>query len=956
MRLFSHSLAISHAISHHFLFFSLFPSLFLTISSFFSLFSSPTPAIFRTNFSLHSYFPIIRPFVVAKSPILPQLFMKRISSQLFSRLFLTSHSKKPPSTSSSSDLGVSEVIGPGDIPLLTRRHSVSFPCDETTENSLGNITDTIDPFDNNHCLKRSKSLLLGFSLKRKSLSLLRLTSAKSVRFNDKNDTQWFQVELEEEPEAEDDENSNASETGSDETDSDPESDENEKEALHKTTFRVSNQRKALLESFNGSLPEEDPKKLFETPGDVVAEIISPAKSFASSNYQSADDNTPKLAYDNMEEYRAAENNFQRSFSEIINSGVEMEDSEKWLDGGSVAGSEEEKAETIKGSSKETKTTKYPSKETGLVEDSIKGTGSIKDSFKGANFSAGPLFDARVEEEEDDDTEKDALVPYSTFRKGLSSDDFEDGRSTSRLQRELDATVQKLNMALELNTALSSDLKASHIENEKQNEELLDLKREIGALSVSLAKREEKEAHLRSSVSDALGNYHKEGLSVDESTRQVVKDLVAKNKLIEELSEEKRLVDELSEQNSEMAFLLQKAEFLQLENNHQKEIIVQKEEIIALITAGLDVSLEDLDFLKEESQCKERGYQKLIQDKNKELGCLDARIRMLKGQVSDAKKEVAKKDDIISNMGFQVLDLESDVAEMAADQMQSKKVHEKEVSRFEQVIGDLRSQLSVLENSNVDLFAILRETEKGRDGLREEKETAAKKCVLLELSLNEKEKVLEGVKKEVQKLQQMALDHKEIGSLKAEIEGLKKRDQLLILQIASLKAELSTAASSLEAEEEKSHLLEERTTELADKAQYLETLLENQTRVLELESVKCKRAATSLLVLLRHFRRLVKGSFESLSPILHDESKEEFSQLYYRFTRIEYFEERNSVLIAHICGFLVVGASDFVEKYMKMELMLQYEYDNKQNYYQSMLKQYAKVVESAMLRDQGSSRK
>lgn len=909
--------------------------------------------------------------------------MKRLGSQIFRRLFLSPKpAPKSPSYSSSSDLAVSELVGPGEVSMVSRRHSISLPIDDH-EASIDGFTDTsIDPFDSPQCLRRSQSVLLGFSLKRKSLSLLRLNSAKSVRFNEKNDTQWFEVQLEEEPE------------GSSYSRSSEESESGE-DCSPSPAFGPSSE---IGEVMSGSLGEEDPKKEKKTDQkDLLSPIesfsgeISPAKSTTSSNYQSAEESTPKLVYEGLDEYQASQNEFQRSFSHLINQEQGLVPKGMWFDDFSESSVERE----VEASSEEFKSAQIAFERSRIVPISPDNAENADCSAIATTetvqlFSVEPspksdLFSARLDD-------LDSSLSKSILGEVVGG----------RLQRELDSVTQKLAMALEMNSALNRDLKQAIAEatlakdeNDaiakeflkekeacttkllKENEALktelssqkalfLALKHELGylktevraseelllllkkkgeALSFSLKESSKKEVRLRSSLCETFGRFHRAELGTVEEVAKI-------------------LVTELSEHTEETASLLEKVGSLKLEIMDQREAISMREEIISSAKAGLDVSLEETDLLREEFSQKEAEYKALIHLKSTELEALVLDAASLKKEISCAREEGARKDDLVASMGFQLLDLESDMAETVSEKVHMKHLHEKEVSKLQQIIGDLKSQLSVSESTNSDLFAELKDIGSEKKLLKEENIALGEKCASFTASLAAKELLWELLKFDLDKLQKEVADHtqacgalkNQIELLKAEVGILEALSATLSAQISSLEKDLSISVSSLEKKEEEISSLRETKKGLLEQNGRFEVLLKSQNGDLTQKSAQLAQYMDSHLVLTQHFRRLVKATFESLSPLFVDESKEEFCQLYYHFLGVEFFQKENSGLVSGVCKLLVGGTSDLVEKYLKNELMLQYEIDSRLNYYSSMLDLYTKAVEKAKLGLQESSRK
>jgi len=91
------------------------------------------------------------------------------------------------------------------------------------------------------------------------------------------------------------------------------------------------------------------------------------------------------------------------------------------------------------------------------------------------------------------------------------------------------------------------------------------------------------------------------------------------------------------------------------------------------------------------------------------------------------------------------------------------------------------------------------------------------------------------------------------------------------------------------------------------------------------------------------RKYMKTTFEILAPMFHHSSADEFTQVFYEYSRVQIFDVTHHSMVTLLLAFLLAAVRDIVREYMRVERLLEAEIGNRQNYQKEVLQMFSKIL-------------
>lgn len=469
---------------------------------------------------------------------------------------------------------------------------------------------------------------------------------------------------------------------------------------------------------------------------------------------------------------------------------------------------------------------------------------------------------------------------------------------SQIREKDDEKFDKMNILQEECTRLHTEFNSCKIEKEqisKKYDHLLCINNELERNEKCLRSDVlQLEVDLSSSVSR---------LQIEICSREDLLSLIDKYDSSEELSDNADALKGYIEQ------LFLKNESLSKANNVLLEQQLQmKNKMVSLeqsLQSTLDRKHEALELLTEE---------------NKRL---DTKLKELESRVNSS--------DLITQSKFD---------------LQNKLINERNVQ-----ISEFKSQVSFLNEEKEYLQAKLSEyladIEEANQQIQEELEfrnQMVKDYNELNMKLKEAESQLQkGVKIAND---QLTLKQTEFSEL-SDINSKMKQENILMLE------ELKTLKEEREDLTVENKRLAKDNTECKLNLYLLQEHIKKSNKNVDIMSKEYLMVLKSNEIISNALKRFVVTTFHALEPVMYEESRAYFENIYCGLEKQTLFSQGKISTIETIIQFITRCISDFICQYLENEILLQSEVENRNNNYQNMLDKLTKIMEDSIQKSHNS---
>lgn len=142
-----------------------------------------------------------------------------------------------------------------------------------------------------------------------------------------------------------------------------------------------------------------------------------------------------------------------------------------------------------------------------------------------------------------------------------------------------------------------------------------------------------------------------------------------------------------------------------------------------------------------------------------------------------------------------------------------------------------------------------------------------------------------------------------------------------------------------------HELGTQLKELLESNKELEAKLEKLQDERKVANDRYETLLASNTLLAKLGKRIVKSSFEALSPVLSGNAVEEFTNTYYQFVSKEVYSEVDLELLRKVIEFLTCSLHHLIAQYQESQTRLELEILQKQTYFDTLLDKYTTVIMS-----------
>lgn len=387
--------------------------------------------------------------------------------------------------------------------------------------------------------------------------------------------------------------------------------------------------------------------------------------------------------------------------------------------------------------------------------------------------------------------------------------------------------------------------------------------------------------------------------------------------------------------------------LQVECGFREEILtlIKKYDCSKELSDSVDALKDyiELLFLKNESVIKENNYilEHQLRMKN-EITSLEENLKTTLDREQETLKSVTDENERLKT-SLEELQLKLNDSDMIAKEKseQTKILAEKDlqISKFKSQVVFLKEEK---EYSQAKLSEYLADVEEANKQIKEEL-----------VFRNQMEKVYNQLKTRMKETE--SLLHKEVKIA---------NDQLIIKQ--SELTELSDINSKIKQEmiaikedlksikDEKEKLVVENQKHVRENAEYklnlnlLQEHIKKSNKNVDIMSKEYLMVLKSNEIISSAIKRFAMATFQSLEPVMYEESREYFRKIYSDLLQQTLFSQGKVSTIESVSQFITRCISDIVCQYLENETLLQSEVENRNNNYQRMLDKLTKIMEDNIL--------
>lgn len=351
------------------------------------------------------------------------------------------------------------------------------------------------------------------------------------------------------------------------------------------------------------------------------------------------------------------------------------------------------------------------------------------------------------------------------------------------------------------------------------------------------------------------------------------------------------------------------------------------------------------FLKNESVVKEKDsiLEHQLGMKN-EIASLEESLKTTLGREQETLKSVTDENERLKTR-LEELQLKLNDSDMIAKERmneQTKILTEKDVemSKFKSQVAFLKEEKEYLQ---AKLSEYLADVEEANKQIKEELDFR-----------NQMEKFYSELKTRMKETE--SLLHKEVKTANDQL--ILKQSELTALSDINSKIEQEMVVILRDLENmkyEKEKLDVENQRHVRNDAEYklnlnlLQEHIKKSNKNVNIMSKEYLMVLKSNELISNAIKRFAMATFQSLEPVMYEESREYFRKIYSELMKQTLFSQGKVSTIESVSQFITRCISDIVCQYLENETLLQSEVENRNNNYQSMLDKLTKIMEDNILK-------
>lgn len=388
--------------------------------------------------------------------------------------------------------------------------------------------------------------------------------------------------------------------------------------------------------------------------------------------------------------------------------------------------------------------------------------------------------------------------------------------------------------------------------------------------------------------------------------------------------------------------------LQVECGSREEIftLIKKYDCGEELSDNVDVLKDYIEelFFKNESVIKENDslLEHQLQMKN-EITSLEESLKTTLDLEQETFKSVTDENERLKT-NLEKLQLKLNDSDMIAKEKMNEQIKilaekDLQISKFKSQVVFLKEEK---EYSQAKLSEYLADVEEANKQIKEEL-----------VFRNQMEKVYNELKTRMKETE--SLLHKEVKVA---------NDQLIIKQSeltelsdinSKIKQEMITILEELKSiKDEKKTLVVENQKYVRGNAEYklnlnlLQEHVKKSNKNVDIMSKEYLMVLKSNEIISNAIKRFAMATFQSLEPVMYEESREYFRNIYSDLLQQTLFSQGKLSTIESVSQFITRCISDIVCQYLENETLLQSEVENRNNNYQRMLDKLTKIMEDNIL--------
>lgn len=790
-----------------------------------------------------------------------------------------SKSQEEKTSTSSSDINSgssSEEISKSEVPTLTRRHSfVNFYPEylfKEETGSVGSSDRSIDPFDNQVPLKRSKSLSFEIP-KRPSISNFTKRAPKSVHFDQK--------------------------------------------------FGDSMKEK---DDSRGSLSMES---LYSR--EDVQSAISPEKSNTSSYSESCSSNeNGTRSFASIKEYRDYENQMQRSYSSLLNATQPIKQESDNLPGSFATDSNNSFKSFIRNEDECIFAEKEPN--THFLDEN---SSFLNPDDEMENKKKVPIQLSQDQQAEKDPSDDEFEKIIEQILNNLTSIISFD----KHIQFENEFDVLNTILMLSEKTKIAFSDKESHIKTLLKNKEdssykILTLESKKGCLEQThnQFRQEEKEMAAKiETIKKQNEQLRKSKSEVDRDNAYLANEFINHKKKIEELEgqingsiltlQESQLfdLDKYDELFPLVSHLLTKASLWRNESDNTHQELIEVKGLYDLLESTLQKERErnkelNSEFLREIQNCR---------DLENQLNDMKANQLLLENTHTELEKLKESLSASLESKSLMVGKMNNHISELETKMY----VLEQERNCFKEKISEYVSHIEGMERKLQTETHFRSSLEKSNNSLQDQVKTMTE----------DNEKIIKELKDESEQKKKLLEEREiEISNMRENIRSIEKVNTKAEDEVYKLQNHVVKLLKKLEAFSCQNQQLKQYNNKLLETIEMLKGLSTREKEEASKREANMNTTREYNIVLKHMFSKLATKSFDSLQPILLEDSKTYFRKIN-RTPKSEPIDIECEVkCLQEIIRFIDRCISGLVKHYLDNEKFLEQELKNRENNYQNIL--------------------
>lgn len=354
--------------------------------------------------------------------------------------------------------------------------------------------------------------------------------------------------------------------------------------------------------------------------------------------------------------------------------------------------------------------------------------------------------------------------------------------------------------------------------------------------------------------------------------------------------------------------------------------------------------EELDRCKDESQARINNLLLVNKDSDKKQEALQS-------QYNEATERCTDLENLVQTTNIENKKLK-EVEEALRRQVET---HDVQKEKLEQELKQVKEQLEGYEEIcqgyenakakwktqfNEEMYHLKNELKKEAASCHDLEESVRRLSSSVEekaqnLEMTETQNTL--LRNEILILQEMKDDSKELYDKREEEAALAERDKVKKLQAVNkaLKAQMLEQESQIA-----------KVTSQLQNCQQTTSKLQLDIKTATLKEKNCLQKYQAILnsntFVAGALRRYMKTTFEILSPMFHHSSAEEFTKVFYEYSRVQIFDTSHHSMVTLLFSFLLAAVRDVVHEYIRVEQLLKEEIGNRKKHQKEVLQMFSKI--------------